>query len=191
MATTINGTKLKKCNVGGAKCKRINVNGVKVWSADVTLVNNVGSSEISCSHTYDITGGQSGTDALLTVNNVIAGHRYFIRCGNVRNGETTNYSRIIVTDNNQTTTLCEAFGGAWDEPSRENIIYTAKGTSMAFKHQHSGAAKDTTYFAGTQGYLFMIVDLTEIEEAIGTQTAATFWEKIGRTEFYGNKVIEV
>lgn len=39
MATTINGTKLKKCNVSGAKCKRINVNGVKVWSAELYVYN--------------------------------------------------------------------------------------------------------------------------------------------------------
>lgn len=192
MLTTINGTKLKRCNVNGNKCKRINVNGVRVWSADVTLVNNVGSSEISCGHTYDISGGQSGTDTLLTVNNVVAGHRYFIRCGNVRNGETTNYSRIVVTDNNQTTTLSETYGGTWDEPTRDNIIYTAKSASMIFQHQHSGAAKDVTYFAGTQAYLFMVVDLTELEETVGTQyTATTFWEKIGGTEFYNTKVVEI
>lgn len=59
MPTTINGNKLRKCNVtvGGTtyKCKRINVNGVKVWTGEEKF-----SQEISCS--YFKRGGYWGPD---------------------------------------------------------------------------------------------------------------------------------
>lgn len=62
MPTTINGDKLKKCNVNGAKCKRINVNGVKVWSGIEALYN-------AGEQYKDLTGGWK-TNTAYAINTV-------------------------------------------------------------------------------------------------------------------------
>lgn len=52
MATKVNATKLKKCNVNGVKCKRINVNGVKVWSGEETFTKSVTSGTTGRDESY-------------------------------------------------------------------------------------------------------------------------------------------
>lgn len=185
-----NDIKLKSCNVNGFKCKKIFLDNKQIWSSAVTLVNNVGSEFKFCFNDYDTAGGAK-SHTVLTINNVIPGHRYFIRCGNTRHGEETYYSRFVVDDGGITTILTEAYGPL-NSPLKQNVIYVAKSNTLKFVYQGDGRAAQIGYSVITQGYLFMVVDITEIEELAGTQyDGSTFWNQIGNVEFYNSKEFEV
>lgn len=92
MATYINGTKLKKCNINSEKCKKIFVNGVKVWSGQETFTQSVTSGACGRDDSY----GSFGTLEInleagetFTVDNITFDQKIYsnIDCDLYVNGE--------------------------------------------------------------------------------------------------------
>ena len=154
-----------------------------VWQRQVTLKNLL-NAQGSGSNYYDI-APQSGSRVYGTYT-VVSGHRYFVRAG----------ASILTTDWTGTPYVTTRVGGTAitsisgsGASGTNNAIITPSSTSCEWRMDWNlpgGGTVGGNYWTYT--YLYMIVDLTEIEEALGrTFTASEFWNYIGGQVFYGNK----
>ena len=184
MPTTVDNIKLKKCEVDEVKCKYINVDGVRVWTSSVMLTNLIGSSVASDFNGCDAAWAWRSPKIYKTVE---ANHRYYVRwVGDSWGGAYQSMHEKMGLFGAGVSFEENGFG------TKHQIVTPTSNGSLAIQAD-SYACTDPGTSSGVRCYAYMLVDLTEVEEAKGRQftSAADFWSFINSIVFYDTKEFEI
>lgn len=184
------GAQLKKVYYNGAQVKKWYHNNALVYSAAVTVTNNLAAAS-SARITWQDTGYANHTQAGAAVP-LVPGHRYYVRA----QASTWAYSGgngFSATGSAQFcgTVIAASAGTGALAPAvvTGHAILTA---SAASANVTAGIVRNNSTQGATTATFYMVVDLTEIEAARGAQyTADSFWAACGGAVFYGSKELEV
>lgn len=167
-----------------------------IYTASVNCTNMLGTNsnyQLGMTRALDIGWTQSysdkwHTDASGTTASrsfaCTAGHRYYIRADCSKFGEFTagGVNQVHVTSGSQRTLVADNGTG--------HVVITANGTSI-IPEQYTTGSTGAGYSAGTVSHVYMIVDITELEDMVGsTLTAAQVWSYFGSNVWWGTKTIE-
>lgn len=152
---------------------------VEVWRRAVTLTNLVGSNLISDTRVID--AGYNDMTYGMKSFTAVNGHKYYCRASTDAVGSwTMDPTSTVFFDG---TSVSSSGGGA----NTGHIVKTLSSGTKSATHRAYGSSVAGAYSA-CYANLYMIVDITPLEEATGrTFTANQFWSYIGSQVFYGSK----
>lgn len=170
-------------NYNNQALSRIRYNNRTVWQREITLTNLL-ANEYGKSRWLDIGYGEG------TYENgnfaVTAGHRYFVRARAYIWGADWDSDWGTTCGTNVQDRIVTVSGSGADATA--NMIITASSSTLTWSMYDKGRGMTAGGQYVHQSFVYMVMDITELETARGTQMSASdVWSFIGSSVFYGNK----